>query len=126
LPQSVSRQQVECAHYSAPLELPAVEKTSLSSLTLDNRIYNAGSKGLTDLRIVDSHNKLVSFVCAQQTMQREEQTTTNRSIGSPELKSLGENGLEISFSIAPEKSPGPLSGVLIRTGLREFERPRQP
>jgi len=115
-------QQVESLRFSTPLELPVVEKTSLASLTLDNRIYNAGSKGLTDLRIVDSHNKLVSFVVRQQTTQREEQTITNHSIGSPELKFLGENGLEISFSIAPEKSPGPLRRILIRTGLREFER----
>ena len=32
------------------------------------------------------------------------------------------NGLEITFSIDPKKSSGPLTSLLIRTSLQEFER----
>lgn len=115
-------QEPESTRFSAPLEVPAVEKTSLASLTLDSQIYAAGSRGLADLRIFDSKNNLVAFLVRQQIVQRKERSTVNRSITAPELKFLEANGLEISFSIEPEQSPGPLTGLLIRTGLREFER----
>ncbi|MFM7117113.1 MAG: hypothetical protein ACKO0N_10795 [Planctomycetota bacterium] len=115
-------QEPEPTRFSAPVAVPAAEKTSLASLTLDSRIYAAGSRGLADLRLFDSKNNLVAFIVRQQIVQRKERSTAKRSIASPELKFLEANGLEISFSIAPEKSPGPLNGLLIRTGLREFER----
>lgn len=115
-------QQPEATRFSAPLELPAVEKTSLASLTLGSSIYAQGSKGSADLRLLDSQNKLVSFLVRQQIVQREERSTTKRSITSPELTFLDGNGLAIGFSIDSEKSPGPLTGLLIRTELREFER----
>lgn len=117
-----SAQELEPARFSAPLELPSVEKTSLANLILESRIYAEGSRGMVDLRLFDSKDNLVAFVVRQRIGQRQERTTINRSIASPELKFLEANGLEISFSIEPEKSPGPLTSLLIRTGLREFER----
>lgn len=117
-----SAQQFVEPRFSAPLELPAVETTRLASLTLSSRLYSQSSRGLADLRLFDSRDNLVSFVVRQQITQREERTTTQRAIASPELKFLEGNGLELRFSIDPERSPGPLGGLLIRTGLRKFER----
>lgn len=115
-------QESEPIRFSAPLEVPAADKVSLVALSIDSRIYAAGSRDGSDLKLFDSQNNLVAFVVRQQLVQRQERSTIKRAIASPELKFLEDNGLEIRFTIDPEKSPGPLNSLMIRTNLREFER----
>jgi hypothetical protein len=119
---AVRAQDAAKLRFSAPLTMRAADKTSLISLTLGTEVFANSESGFADLRLYDSTDKLVSFLIRQQVAQREERVQSKRSIPSPNLKFLDGNGLEIDFTIDPGKSASSLTGVLIRTELREFER----
>jgi hypothetical protein len=104
-----------------PVELPTLEQEQLVALPLDDEIYLDAADDYIDVRILaaDGHERprLV-----EKLVETKEKSIFRRATCTiQDLSKAADNQVVLTVKL-PEKLAGPVTGVAVRTPLRDFER----
>jgi hypothetical protein len=118
----LAAQSATTNRYASPLSLPGPTTPALAGLELGRELYRHCATDFSDLRLRDGKGQLVAFVVQQERGQLERRSKAYQAIREPELHLLDNGGLEIAFTVQPDKTLEQVSSLLIHSPLREFER----
>jgi hypothetical protein len=107
--------------YAKPLSLPALTAEELVAVPLDSDVYAKSSANYSDLRLLDTDNKEVTFVMRRGQAKRTRKIKQVWAAENLALKPLDDGGLEITFRSDPKKHLQPPQGIRLITPLSNFE-----
>jgi len=115
----------ETFSHSASVKMPAITQDELAELVLPQALYAITREDLADLRVVRSEGATpVPFLVECVTTKRSHFTREARSLGIHKVEELEGQKLQMILRREePEDATlSPLSGLVIHTPLRDFER----
>ena len=119
---AVQAADTEHLRYERPVDIAPRAAEELVAVRLDAEILAATADGYPDLRVLDGEGREVSRVLRKASVVRMGEKRTSFVVDAPRLEPLPGGGLEIDFTIDPEKHPHPIDGFRIDTPLRNFEQ----
>ena len=113
---------VDQLRYRRPIAVEASGPEDLVAVRLDSEVAAATESGFPDVRIIDGDGAEVSRILRRAAVVKMRGVRRSFPVEQPRLKPLAAGGLEIEFTIDPEKHLGSIDGFRIETPLRNFEQ----
>ena len=113
---------VDQLRYRRPISVDAAGGEELVAFRLDAPVAAATEIGFPDLRVIDGAGQEVSRIIRRASVVELRSVRRSFPVEQPRLKPLPGGGLEIEFTIDPEKHPFSIDGFRVETPLRNFEQ----
>ncbi len=113
---------VDQLRYRRPISVDAAGGEELVAFRLDAPVAAATEIGFPDIRVIDGAGQEVSRIIRRASVVKLRSVRRLFPVEQPRLKPLPGGGLEIEFSIDPEKQPFSIDGFRVETPLRNFEQ----
>jgi hypothetical protein len=113
---------VDQLRFRRPIAVEASGLEDLVAVRLDAEVAAATESGFPDVRVIDGDGAEVSRILRRAAVVKMRDVRRSLPVEQPRLKPLPAGGLEIEFTIDPEKHLGSIDGFRIETPLRNFEQ----
>lgn len=119
---ALSAADAEHLRFRRAIAVPPRAADELVSVGLDAAVQSAIAPGHADLRVLDAEDREVSRRVRQGTVVSFGAVRKSFDVEAPRVRPLAGGGLEIEFTVDPEKHPSSIDGFRIDTPLRDFEQ----
>lgn len=113
---------VERFRFRRSIDAAGAAAEELVAVRLDAAVAAESTDGFPDVRVVDGDGREVSRILRRASTVKMRTVRRSFPVERRRLKPLPGGGLEIEFTVDPEKYPLPIDGFRFETPLRDFEQ----